>query len=231
MASSPPSGELLFALGRLVRGLSALFWGIPAALVVCLQSAKTDWLAPFGHLNILPPMVTTGLLVYGLLQLGHFQKQERVWQNSLERAKLIGLVNVGFSPFVCWWQRLPQVTFYLVSVGALAVGGWLFLIILNQCLQRLAAMIPDETLRHETKLFTSFNLWLLLLVLIAAALYFALTNQQVLTGEMVTLVGLFREIGFSLIIFLSLLPIAMTMALIWKIKETIFNSVFTERGS
>ena len=36
---SSPDPELLRALGRLARGLSALFWGLPFALVVCLHAA------------------------------------------------------------------------------------------------------------------------------------------------------------------------------------------------
>ena len=34
-----PNAELLNSLGRLVRGLSALFWGLPLTLVVSVQTA------------------------------------------------------------------------------------------------------------------------------------------------------------------------------------------------
>ena len=76
MFEPAPNAELLNALGRLARGLSALFWGLPIALVVCVQSAKGDWFRPLG---IVPPLIATGLLYYGLMLLGVFQKQERVW--------------------------------------------------------------------------------------------------------------------------------------------------------
>ena len=82
MAESAPNPELLNALGRLVRGLSALFWGLPIALVVCFQTAQDGWLRPLG---IVPPIVVTGLLFYGLGLLSHFQRQERIWRNALER--------------------------------------------------------------------------------------------------------------------------------------------------
>ena len=83
MAEPAPNADLLRSLGRLARGLSALFWGLPIALVVCAQTAKAEW---FKSLGIVPPLATTSLLVYGLWQVGHFQKQERVWRASLDRS-------------------------------------------------------------------------------------------------------------------------------------------------
>src|SRR5437764_1404541 len=44
MSETAPKTELMRSLGRLVRGLSALFWGLPIALVACVQSATTDCL-------------------------------------------------------------------------------------------------------------------------------------------------------------------------------------------
>ena len=43
-----PNAELLRSLGRLVRGLSALFWGLPIALIVCFYTAKADGLRACG---------------------------------------------------------------------------------------------------------------------------------------------------------------------------------------
>jgi len=48
-----PNTELLRSLGRLARGLSALFWGLPVALIVCVQAAKTDAPERFGAV---PPL-------------------------------------------------------------------------------------------------------------------------------------------------------------------------------
>src|SRR4051812_11357742 len=95
VTESRPNSELLSSLGRLVRGLSALFWGLPIALVVCVKTEKSDWLRPFG---IFPAFTATILLYYGLLLIGHFQQQERVWRSALDRAKALALVNISFSP-------------------------------------------------------------------------------------------------------------------------------------
>src|SRR5260370_30504855 len=100
MSEPEPNAELLRSLGRLVRGLSALFWGLPIALIACVQTAKAEWLKSFG---IMPPLASTGLLVYGLWQLGDFQKQERVWRSALDRGRILSLIVFGLSPFLYWW--------------------------------------------------------------------------------------------------------------------------------
>src|SRR5258707_11714841 len=99
-----PNAELLRSLGRLVRGLSALFWGLPIALIVSFHTATADSLRSFG---ILPPAAATGLLAYGLWQLGDFQKQERIWRHAVDRPRLLSLINFGLSPFLYWWKRMP----------------------------------------------------------------------------------------------------------------------------
>src|SRR4051812_10456818 len=85
MSDVAPNAELLRSLGRLVRGLSALFWGLPAALAVCVVTLG-GWFS--GIFAMLPALAATGLLWFGLWQLGSFQKQERPWRNALDRAQL-----------------------------------------------------------------------------------------------------------------------------------------------
>ena len=53
MSETAPKTELMRSLGRLVRGLSALFWGLPIALVVCVQTVNTNWLGSLGHYGLL----------------------------------------------------------------------------------------------------------------------------------------------------------------------------------
>ena len=57
-----PNPELLRSLGRLIRGLSALFWGLPMALLVCVQTAKMEWLRPLG---IFPALAYHGVFHHG----------------------------------------------------------------------------------------------------------------------------------------------------------------------
>jgi hypothetical protein len=223
MSEAAPKAELLRSLGRLVRGLSALFWGLPLAILICVKTALSDWLRPMG---ILPPLVVTLLLYYGLIQLSYFQRQERVWRQAIDRAQLLSVINIGLSPFIYWWNKLPQVSFYLLAVGVLFLSGLLFLFNLNQVLQRLAAMLPDETLRLETKLFTTMNLYLLCLIVGLISLYVILQQLEHLPLFVIQILRALDITRQWLLVFLILLPVAMTMTLIWKIKEVILASVF-----
>jgi hypothetical protein len=242
-----PNPELLRSLGRLVRGLSALFWGLPLALIVCVGTASAGWFKAYG---LLPIMVVTGLLLFGLLQLGSFQKQERPWRAILERAQLLALVNFGLSPFLYWWNRLPEQAFFSLMVGALAFSALLFLFMLNLVLLRLGAMLPDEALRSEIRQYTSLNRNLLIALLAIIATYLVLTRVIIhffpqiphlpehldILSLPITIPALGVEISsgwliWVLICFLVLLPLSMTMALLWKTKEVILENVFGGKQS
>jgi hypothetical protein len=113
MDKSAPNPQLLRSLGKLARGLSALFWGLPATLLISAETARADWLKPLG---ILPLLAINLLLLYGLWQMGEFQKQERPWRLALDRALLLALVNLGLSPFLYWHNRMPGESFFTYAV-------------------------------------------------------------------------------------------------------------------
>lgn len=225
MPDSVSKSDLMRSLGKVVRGLSALFWGMPIALVTCVQTAVGDWFRPMG---VVPALLSTGLLLYGLILLGEFQKQERIWHRALDRARLFAIVNVGLSPFLYWWSKIPSNLFFTVSVHVMALSGVLFLFMLNPVLWRLAAMLPDETLRHETRAFTSLSRVLLVGTFLMTGLFFLLVNTEL--NEVISpyLNFLKGRGGLWMILFLVLMPLAMTMALLWKIKEVILASVFSD---
>jgi hypothetical protein len=223
MSAPAPKTELMQSLGQLVRGLSALFWGLPLALVLGVQTARTDWLRPFGPF---PPVAAAGLLFFGLLQLEHFQREERVWRAAIERAKLLALVNVGLSPFLFFWHVLPGEAFFGQVVMVLALTSLAFLFALNRVLQRLTALLPDETLRLETRLFTTLNLYLLVAMLLVVTGYFGLAYLPALPRLLFRMRLLLDRESLWLLILMVLLPVATTMALLWKTKEVILAGVF-----
>ena len=165
-------------------------------------------------------------MLYGLWLLGDFQRQERVWKRSLERAELLAIANLTLSPFLFFWNRLPGVPFFDLAVYLLMLCGVVFLFNLNHVLQRLAAMLPDETLRMETRVFGSFNLWVLSATLVLVAVYLALQQMQNLPNGVLRVLAVMEVLRRWFLMFLVLLPLAMTMSLIWKIKEVVFASVF-----
>ena len=126
-------------------------------------------------------------------------------------------------------------------IDVMTVTALMFLIALNPMLHRLTAMLPDETLRAETKLFSMLNRWLLYGIVGVLAIYFIAVRFNPLFLEQVlesalhalslpqsggTLLLLLDRAGLWIVLILVLLPVAMTMALIWKIKEVILASVF-----
>lgn len=222
-AETRNKADLLRSLGHLARGLSALFWGLPASLVIGVETARTGWLKSFGFI---PALAATGLLIFGLWQMGDFQRQERPWRNALDRAKLLGLVNFGLCPFLYWHNQMPRETFFSAAILVLVLSAVLFLFNLNVVLKQLGAMLPDETLRHETGLFTALNRWLLALLFLLSIVYVVLLHVSQMPLEFGILVIWLDRLGLWLLTFLALLPLAMTMALIWKTKETILDSVF-----
>jgi hypothetical protein len=235
MPDSAPNPELLRSLGRLVRGLSALFWGLPAALIVCTGTASAGW---FRGMWFMPQLAATALLCFGTWQLGAFQKQERPWRHVLDRAQLFALVNFGLSPFLYWWYWVPDQPLFNVAIAILALSAVLFLFTLNLVLHRLGAMLPDEGLRHETRQYTAVNRGLLVAFLLLAVFYLLLRrmaqvylsrNPDLPDNYAVLLMDLdFHHPWLMWLLFCSLLllPLSMTMALIWKTKEVILDSVF-----
>jgi len=223
---APANPELLRSLGRLARGLSALFWGLPASLVICAETARSDWLKPWGFM---PALAATALPLYGLWLMGDFQKQERPWRNALDRAQLLGLVNFGLCPFLYWHNQMPAQPFFNAAIFVLALSIILFLFNLNVVIKQLGAMLPDETLRHETRQFTALNRGLLAALLFFGVAYVILLKDPRLPVALGALFGWLQDFGFWGLTLFALLPLAMTMALIWKTKETILDSVFSAK--
>ncbi len=223
MAEPAPHPELLPSLRHLVRGLSVLFWGLPFALLSCAHVATWEWLRTAGAV---PAILGTGMLYYGLVELGHFQRQERVWQQSLERAKVAAFINIGLSPFVYWYNKVSSEETFQFAVGLLALSGIVFLFNLNHVLQRLAAMLPDESLRADTRLFTSLNIGVLLGIVVMAAVFAALREVDSLPAPVAGVLDVVREARGPVALGLVLPPVALTMSLLWKVKEVVVGSVF-----
>jgi hypothetical protein len=224
MSEVPPNPELLRSLGKLTRGLSALFWGLPAWLIISAETARADGLGPAG---IIPAVVVNLLLLYGLAQIGNFQENERPWRNALDRAKLFGLINLGLCPFLFWFSRMPDEPFFRDSMVTLTLSALLFLFNLNVVLKQLGMMLPDETLRQEMRQFTVLNRWLLVAWLLGLIEAFAIPHLVNFSAHFSPLFRLWlQHVSTTLLLSLGLSPLAITMALVWKTKEVIFHSIF-----
>ncbi len=223
MALPPPSPELLPTLGKMLRGLSALFWGLPLALISSVQSQSMG--SP-RELALLFPCLTNGLLLFGLSQLAYFNPQERVWRDAVDRAKVLAIVNVGLSPFLYFWVRLPGVPLYTFAVDLLYLSSLIFLYNVNLVIDRLTCMLPDESLREDARLFTQLNRSMLGTIALATLIYLVLLRADLMPPFLQRPVELLEARRSWFAIFLLLTPVAMTMTMTWKVKELVMDGVF-----
>ncbi|MBI1840391.1 MAG: hypothetical protein HYR88_06005 [Verrucomicrobia bacterium] len=219
----PGKDPLLPALGKLVRGLSCLFWGVPILLVASVQTAKAE---PARNLHLWSTVGAFALVAYGVHLLGAFQPQERIWQRAVDRARLVSLLNLGFSPFLYYWSRVPSNGMFQSMLDLLVVCFLSFLIEMNPLMERLVAMLPDAALRDETKLFARIGRAILAPIWGGAVFYLVMTRFNLVFPFLAPWFAFLSEGGLWIALFLALLPIALTMSLLWKIKELVFQSVF-----
>jgi hypothetical protein len=148
---SDPAGPQFFAeLASVIRGLSALFWGLPLCLLAFARHFVVLWATLY---DLMLPVASATLLLFGATMLGRLHKQERVWQRSVLHTQILALVLVGLAPFLFLWNRAPGVEFYARAVLLLAGVALIFVVALTRALARLAAMLPDETARLDARLF------------------------------------------------------------------------------
>ena len=223
MAESNPNPELLHSLRRLARGLACLFWGLPFTLLVCARGVQTDLLARMG---IVPPLLATGMLFFGTWQMGSFQRQERVWVAAHGRALLLAMFILGLSPFLYWYNQVPGNRYFESAAVLFNMGALLFLVTVNTLLERLGAMLPDETLRAETRLFAAVNRWLVgVSIVLALGFNYVMRTPGILSRYTDTFDTIIQSRSLFIMPFI-LIALAMTMALLWKAKEVILASVF-----
>jgi len=221
--------NLLPALARVARGTSILFWGLPIAMVVSVMATLSNWTAAAWPIGMLLPLVAFAMLWIGLWLLGSFQPQERVWQAALGQAKLLGLCSLGLSPFLHWHHRAPDELYFDDTVGLLKLVFVFYMMALNKMLARLAAMLPDETLRVESQLFSRMNRVLLAMASLGIGVMHLVPRIDETPELLFRLVAVADQFRPWLFMAFVLIPVSMTMSLLWKTKESILASVFTPR--
>jgi len=222
-------------LNSLVRGLTALFYALPIALLIIVWTATRSTSSvpsPMSNLlhslGILPALGTSALLLYGVIKLGRFQPDFVAWQKSVHLARWCAILVLGLSPFLYWWCRVPEITYFKVLAMTLIVTSMLLLAQLNVVLRRLTAILPDQTLRAETVFMARFNLVILAVVGAAEMFFYSLNRLSISAAtEWLTQQQLWLLRPMEIIVLLMMvMPIAITMAVMWKIKEVILESVF-----
>ncbi|MBX3731479.1 MAG: hypothetical protein KF791_02670 [Verrucomicrobiae bacterium] len=220
-----PGGPVIPTLARVVRGLLVLFWAVPGVLLSDIALALD---MAWRHFGFAPTIVAAASLVLGVSELRHFHPRERVWRQALHRTLLLALMLLALSPMPVWWSRAPDERFFANGMVLLVFAGLAFLVSLNDALRRLAAMLPDETLRAETRFFTTLNTTFLLALGAGVVVWLTLRLHPPTASWAVLLRWILESTRPWLLIMVLLLPVALTMTLLWKIKGVILQSVFRE---
>ncbi len=223
MPLSSPTPELLRSLGKMLRGLSALFWGLPVALIASVQSQTF----PGGQgLSALIPCTANGLLFFGLMQLAHFQPQERIWREALDRAKVLAIINTWLSPFLYFRVRLPHIPHYDIAVDVLYLSSLLFLYNYNLVLFRLTFMLPDENLRKDAKMLARWNRAILGIAALISLAYLTMLRSGLTPSFFHFPLQVMEMNRWWMAVVPLLMPVAMMMTLTWKVKELVIDGVF-----
>lgn len=216
--------ESLASLASVLRGLSAIFWGLPLALLAFARHFLILWPTIY---DLCLPIIATVLLLFGVSRVGRLHPQERIWQRSLLVAQLLALLLVGLSPFLYLWSRAPGYEFYARAVLLLVAASFVFVLALTRVLQRLAAMLPDEPTRGDARLFHGLSCYVVA-VLAGVAITIYVRLSPIPLSEFLALPR--QPFGFgrqALLLLLTLVPVAMAMSIAWKLKEVVMGMVLT----
>ncbi|MBL9138191.1 MAG: hypothetical protein JNK85_20145 [Verrucomicrobiales bacterium] len=219
-------GAPVAEMASVVRGLAAIFWGLPIALLAFARHFLAFW--PSVYDLVLPP-AATGLLLLGLHRLSRLYPQERIWQQAVFQAQILALLLVGLSPFLFFWSRTPGADFFGRAVVVLLGAAFAFVVALMRVLVRLSAILPDETARSDARLFQGLATYVVV-VLVGAAVTLFVRLSPIGLSEFLELPKQPSAFGRqALLLLLTLLPIAMAMAVAWKLKEVAMGVVIGRR--
>lgn len=202
--------------------MSALFWALPLALLAFAR----HFLAIIPTLyDLVLPTVAAGLALYGLFRMSSYRPGERIWRSSLFRSQMLALLVVGLSPFLFLWSRVPSMDFFARAVALLLVVSLVFLVALLDTLERLAAMMPDDTVRGDASLFRGLTAYVVtVLAGVSVTLYWRIAPGHL--SEFLEIprqpLGLGRQ---AILLLLILVPVAMAMAVTWKLKEVVLAAM------
>src|SRR5262245_24254847 len=117
--SAPPKLSGL-DLVRMTRGFSCVFWGLPTAMLFCIQLmiSKIVVADPFirANLNYLYFFLffaMLGITCYGTLSLAQVEGVGQQWRRWSRLCLACGALSLYFSPFPYWWRELPTEVLYI----------------------------------------------------------------------------------------------------------------------
>lgn len=211
-------------LRALVRGLALLFWSLPLELVIGINLAAAGW---FGNFGIMAPVLPPAMMFIGLGELKKYKPEHCTWQRLLDQARLMAMINTGLAPFLYWWRHIPANPFFESMLVLLAVCAFLLLARLNRVVVHLAGVVPAATLDTEIRKLGGLNHTALVTVAAVIAIHGLAALLNILPRAYYDhILDPTRPRVLVLFVLLVLVPVALTMGMIWRSRETVLDTVF-----
>lgn len=213
-------------LVSVVKGLSAIFWGLPLSLLAFARHFLALWPTIY---DLLLPALATALLTFGVSLLTRLHPQERIWQRSAFVTQVLAMLLVGLAPFLFLWSRAPSVPYYARAVLVLVGVAFTFMVSLTRTLVRLSAVLPDDIARGDARLFHALSSYVIA-VLVGVGITIYLRLAPIPLSEFLALPR--QPFGFgrqAILLLLTLVPVAMAMSVAWKLKEVAMAMVVGAR--
>lgn len=219
-AAAPPPvddpARLRSALGRLARGLSAVFWGLPAAFLLTARTLLSDW----HHLaEMIPLALAPAVVAHGLALLAELHPHERVWTRTVRPARLLALLLAGLLPCLVLRGLLPHEPYFARAAALALLAALAGVAALGQVMRRLAAMLPDPVLRGDARLFAGVNAWLAGVLAVFFTLLYLRAQPMPLTEFLQFLQRVPGPWQQTVLLLICLAPVALVMTITWKLKE------------
>lgn len=217
-------------LVRLSQGFSCVFWGLPVALLFCVQILLLDVLVADPRLRIsmrqLYFMLFLTMLATICVGTWKFCLVKVIgprWRTRGRSSFVFAVLVLYFSPFLYWWKALPYHLYLTLNLFGLILVVIGLLISMNLLSIELGRFLEDRSLRKESKLFLALNALVLAVPTAGAIGWAALVSwkNQSVDSFGLGFLALFRlPYPWKLMLFVLLfLPISLTLANLWRVKE------------
>jgi hypothetical protein len=210
------SGLSPVVIVRLLRGFTAVFWGLPVSLLLFFGAVDVNIVVWFR----LPTYILGVAVVYIGLALLRFSGLDRgPWKKQARNGLIAAFLLIYLGPFVYWYSFLPRSGWYYLTNLCLLLGAAMWLLFaVNRLAGELGAETQDRDLMMESRLCSWSIVLLMVLPMIlttAFSSYMALKYESSLVAEMR---GVRQESPWWIHIFF-LIPLSLTMTSSWKAKE------------
>ncbi len=221
-------------LVRLTQGLYFIFWGLLVIVVVSVQAVVLLWMRAFAETfflggGVLATVVGSWRLHQARLADLPDTAASGRWRKRVSRLRALALLLAYFAVLFYLWRRLPGNLYLQLNAAAFVAACIAYLTMLNRTVTTLAALVGRQQMALEARLFTAANIVLLLLPFVVALGYIvlrAVTQESSLLDEFRKLLERVSLLGAIVV----LLPVSLTLALVWAAKDTLVQELVSRGG-